>query len=167
MSVNTLPENSEILSLLPHRGKMLLLSRVTSCDLVSRTLAGEYDITEDCLFFDAAAGGMPAWAAFECMAQAACALGGMAGREQGRKQDREQSQEPKPGFLLSVSKMEIRIPLLKAGATLRLRVAEDGQSDSVLTFTAKAFLESAQAASAKITVLELRDITQTAPQERR
>jgi predicted hotdog family 3-hydroxylacyl-ACP dehydratase len=89
---------------------------------------------------------MPAWAAFECMAQAACALSGIHERESG--------QGPKMGLLLSVSHMEIRIPLLKAGATLGLRVTEDCRAGSVLTFTCEAFLGGAKAAEAKITVLE-------------
>jgi hypothetical protein len=51
-------EKEELQTLIPHRGKMLLLSKIIDYNLDERSLAAEYHITEDCLFFNSAAGGV-------------------------------------------------------------------------------------------------------------
>ena len=43
---------NEIADYLPHRGKMLLLSRITNYDMEKRIITGEYDITENCIFYE-------------------------------------------------------------------------------------------------------------------
>jgi predicted hotdog family 3-hydroxylacyl-ACP dehydratase len=139
-------EKEEMMTLLPHRGRMLLLSRIRDYDMKERSLSAEYDITGDCLFYDPLQGGVPGWAGFEFMAQAISVLSGLAGREKGEK--------PKNGFILSVSSMKIKLPVLETGKTLRIRVKEDSRVDLVYSFSGEIFLEDEKAAEAKLTVMD-------------
>ena len=76
---------NEIADYLPHRGKMLLLSRITNYDMEKRIITGEYDITEKCIFYEKEGDGIPSWVSFELMAQTVCALTGIAHKLFGRK----------------------------------------------------------------------------------
>jgi predicted hotdog family 3-hydroxylacyl-ACP dehydratase len=144
-------DRDELSTLLPHKGKMLLLSRITDYDIKKRTLTAEYDITEDCLFYDSELGGVPAWASFEFMAQCISSLSGLVGREQG--------EPPKPGFILSVSAMEVKIPVLKAGTAAVITITEDMRMDMVFAFYCTVFLQGEPAVSAKLTVMDVDDIS--------
>jgi predicted hotdog family 3-hydroxylacyl-ACP dehydratase len=144
-------DRDELSTLLPHKGKMFLLSRITDYDVRKRTLAAEYDISGDCVFYDSELGGVPAWVSFEFMAQCVSALSGLTGRERG--------EPPKPGFILSVSALEVRIPVLKAGTTVTVKVTEDMRMDIVFTFDCIAFIGEEPAVSAKLTVMDVDDIS--------
>jgi predicted hotdog family 3-hydroxylacyl-ACP dehydratase len=139
-------EKDAMLTLLPHRGRMLLLSRVLDYDIEKRRLSAEYDIGRECIFYDPLLGGVPGWVGFEFMAQAISVLSGLAGRQQGEK--------PKIGFILSVSSMHIYTPVLQAGKTLRIRVEEDYRLDLVYTFRGTILLEDEKAAEARLTVMD-------------
>ena len=45
-------EYDELINYLPHKGKMFLLSRVTQHDVNNHTITSEYDITENCIFYE-------------------------------------------------------------------------------------------------------------------
>ncbi|GHV74029.1 hypothetical protein AGMMS49940_13310 [Spirochaetia bacterium] len=139
-------ERDELLTLLPHKGKMFLLSRIAAYDTSGRSLSAEYDITRDCLFYDPVLGGVPGWVSFECMAQSIAALAGITSREKG--------EPPRMGCILSVSNMEIMRPLLQAGTTVQIRVQEDYADGGVSTFDC-----AGNAALAKITVMDMDDLS--------
>jgi predicted hotdog family 3-hydroxylacyl-ACP dehydratase len=143
---NRVIEGQELLSLLPHRGKIVLLSRITAWDMEKFTLSSEYDVAGDCIFYDPLLKGIPSWAGFECMAQSISALSGLAGRERGEK--------PKIGFILSVSNMELSAPVLKAGTTIRIRVEEEAKANLVFTFRGEIFSGERRIITAKLTVME-------------
>ncbi|MDR2096821.1 MAG: 3-hydroxylacyl-ACP dehydratase [Treponema sp.] len=124
-------EKDELASLVPHKGKMFMLSRLLEYSIEERTLTAEYDVSGDCLFYDEELDGLPAWAAFELMAQSICVLSGLRGREKG--------QGPKPGFILSVTGMEIMTPVLQAGSPVRINIKEDCRVDEVFTFDCRVF----------------------------
>jgi predicted hotdog family 3-hydroxylacyl-ACP dehydratase len=145
-------EHDELVTLVPHKGKMFLLSRVTAWDLVKHTLRSEYDITENCLFYDEHAGGVPAWVSFELMAQSISALSGIGGRERGEK--------PKTGFILSVSNMAVTIPVLKAGTTVTMEIGEDFTADSIFVYHCAAFQGQDPVMEAKLTVMETEDLSE-------
>jgi predicted hotdog family 3-hydroxylacyl-ACP dehydratase len=134
---------------------MFLLSRITAYDTAKRSLSAEYDIKEDCLFYDTALGGVPAWVSFEFMAQSIAGLSGLTSREKG--------EPPKMGCILSVSNMEIKKPLLKAGTTVRIEVQEDFADNGVSTFDCMVSLAGTEAdkaaASAKLTVMDVDDLS--------
>jgi predicted hotdog family 3-hydroxylacyl-ACP dehydratase len=138
-------ENEDLLDLLPHREGMLLLSRIIDYDLDGHTLRAEYDITRDCLFYDPALDGIPAWISFECMAQSVAAITGL------------ENHRPGLGLILSVSGMEIQRPVFKAGSTLSIAVVEDVRLDSVYTYMCEVAQGESQAAKAKLTVYASKD----------
>jgi predicted hotdog family 3-hydroxylacyl-ACP dehydratase len=140
-------EHDELLTLIPHKGKMLLLSRIIEYDLEKRTLISEYDITRSCLFYDTGLDGVPSWVSFEFMAQSVSCLSGLTGRVIGR--------EPQIGVILSVSGLELTSPVIRSKALVH--IAEDVQLDSVFTFNGAVYSEAKQVASAKITVMDIAD----------
>jgi predicted hotdog family 3-hydroxylacyl-ACP dehydratase len=144
-------ERDELITLLPHKGKMFLLSRLVSYDTVERSLSSEYDITEECLFYDPELEGVPGWVSFEFMAQSIAALSGLVGRE-----EREPS---KPGFILSVSNMEIMTPVLKAGTTVCIAVQKDSTVEKIFTFDCTVSLNGIEAVSAKLMVMDVDDLS--------
>jgi predicted hotdog family 3-hydroxylacyl-ACP dehydratase len=142
-------ETEELITLVPHRGKMLLLSRVIGYNLEERSIEAEYHITEDCLFYDPQAAGVPAWVGLEFMAQAIAAISGIWSREKG--------EPPKMGFILSVSAMQIETAFFRAGSILNIKMKEAGRMDSVYNFDGEIRVENEKAVQGKLTVLELND----------
>jgi predicted hotdog family 3-hydroxylacyl-ACP dehydratase len=148
-SGNTIIETDELLTLIPHKGKMVLLSRVLEWDTDQWTLKGVYDITEEGLFYDPLLGGIPGWVSFECMAQSVSALTGIRICLAG--------QGPKMGFILSISNMEVNIPVLSAGTAVRTEVVLDYRVEDIFVFDCRVFSGEAVAAAAKMTVKEVDD----------
>ena len=140
-------EREELESIIPHRGKMLLLMRIKEYNLEERALCAEHHVTEDCLFYDSSVGGVPAWVGFEFMAQAISALSGIRDREMGIK--------PRIGFILSVPSMKIEIPVFKLGSVVELRVKQNVCTGLVYTFDGEALLEGKKAMEGKLMVMEI------------
>jgi predicted hotdog family 3-hydroxylacyl-ACP dehydratase len=141
-------EREELETLIPHQGKMLLLSRVIEYD-IEHGIRAEYDITRNCLFYDPVLDGVPAWAGFECMAQAVSVLSGLRSRERGER--------PKLGFILSVPSMRIEIPLLKPGSSLEVNVQEVDCTEMIYTFEGTALAEGIKVMEGKLMVMEVSD----------
>lgn len=139
----------ELLTLIPHKGKMFLLNRVTYWNMEERTLRSEYDVTEDCIFYNAELDGIPSWAAFEFMAQSVSALSGLISRELGQK--------PRLGFILSVSNMEINMPVIRGGATAVTEIREGCQVEKVFVFNCEVYSGAVSAVRARVTVAETDD----------
>ena len=146
-------KKEDIQTLIPHRGKMLLLSNIIDYNLDEGNLTAEYHITEDCLFFNSAVGGVPAWAAFECIAQAYSALSGIRGRNTGEPSAFASGVKPKVGYILSVSKIQIFLPVIKPGSTIVIKVNELDNMDSVSDFEGTVFLGDTKVLEGKITVM--------------
>ena len=140
-------EKEELLSLIPHRGKMLLLSNVKEYNLSDSSLCAEYLVTEDCIFYDPSLGGVPAWAGFEFMAQAVTVLAGIRNREMGLK--------PNMGFILSIPSLKIEIPVFKPGQAVELYVKERDRTAMIFTFEGKAFWEGKKVMEGKLMVMEI------------
>jgi predicted hotdog family 3-hydroxylacyl-ACP dehydratase len=142
-------EKDELQNLIPHRGRMLLLSKVNSYDYKEMHLCAEYHVTQDCIFFDPAIGGVPSWAGFEFIAQAISVLSGIRNRELGIK--------PRMGFILSIPSMKIEIPLFKSGSCVELRVKQKDATGLIYTFTGEAFVEGEKALEGKLMVMEINE----------
>ena len=145
MKINLPSSKQDILTIIPHKGKMALLDRVLEYGEKPSTLTAECDITEACLFYDAALDGIPSWVVFEFMAQGIAALSGIMNRARGI---------PQPGFILSVNGLKTHIPIIRGGSTVGVRVLEDTRMDSVFTFLCTAFLGQEEIAHARLTVIE-------------
>jgi predicted hotdog family 3-hydroxylacyl-ACP dehydratase len=139
-------DTEELITLVPHKGTMFLLSRITSHDPGKHFLATEYDITRNCLFYREELGGAPSWLAFELMAQSISALSGLQNRSRGKA--------PRFGFILSISALVLHTPVLKEGTTVCIEVEEEAIMDSVYSFRGHAAVEGIHAAEAKLTVME-------------
>jgi predicted hotdog family 3-hydroxylacyl-ACP dehydratase len=142
-------EKEELPSIIPHRGRMLLLSRIKRYNHEERSIEAEYHITKDCLFYDPVLDGVPAWAGFEFIAQSISALSGIAEREMGLK--------PKFGFILSVSSMRIDIPFFKTGNTVEIKTKQIERLDSVFIFNGEINLEGKKVHEGKLTVMDINE----------
>jgi len=141
-------EQEELQTIIPHKGKMLLLNRVIEYNN-DHSLRAEYDITKDCIFYDPAIDGVPAWVAFEFMAQAISALSGIRNRERGEK--------PKAGFILSIPSMRMDIPFFKNGVSVEVYVKETDCTDMIYSFNGAAFLENKKVMEGKLMCVEVSD----------
>ena len=139
-------DTAELTTLIPHKGRMFLLSRIVSWNLEEHFLAAEFDITGDCLFYREELKGLPAWAGFELIAQSISALSGIGGRARG----------PQYGFILSVSELVLHLPVLRG--TVRIEVAVDTILDNVHSFQGRVFTGQTEAMAAKLTVMDVENI---------
>lgn len=148
---------NEIAEYLPHRGKMLLLSRITDYDMEKRIITGEYDITKDCIFYEKEGDGIPSWVSFELMAQTICALTGIAHKLFGRK--------ILPGMILSVTNFKTKTEWLKCGTTVKMTMTEDYRDDEDSLYNYIGELWTAEntgepAVTAKISAIEIESLEQ-------
>jgi predicted hotdog family 3-hydroxylacyl-ACP dehydratase len=146
-------EHDQLIELLPHKGKMFLLSRVTQHDVHAHTITSEYDVTPDCIFYEEEADGVPTWVGFEFMAQGISAITGITNKELGRR--------PRPGFILSVRDFRAAVPYLKNGTTIMMKIKEDFRSDKTYSYNCELFAsrtDTVPAATSTITVMETEDI---------
>lgn len=146
---------NEIADYLPHRGKMLLLSRITNYDMEKRIITGEYDITENCIFYEKEGDGIPSWVSFELMAQTVCALTGIAHKLFGRK--------VLPGMILSVTGFKTGREWLKAGETVRMTMTEDYRDDesALYNYIGELYVvgeDEKPAVTAKISAIEIESL---------
>jgi predicted hotdog family 3-hydroxylacyl-ACP dehydratase len=147
-SVNFPINQEELKTLIPHRGKMFLLDRVTECDF-ERRIRAEYDITDTCLFFNNELKGVPSWAGFEFMAQTISAFSGIRGRLTGIM--------PKIGFILSVPIMRMYVPVFKTGSVVDIRMKECDRTEQIYTVDGEIFLEDKKVMEGKLMVMEILD----------
>ena len=107
--VSTSSSFPPVAEVLPHAGRMVLLSRVLAHTETDTTCIAE--IGRDTMFADAD-GGVPAWAALEYMAQCIAAHGGLRARAAG---------DPVvPGVLLGTRSLVTHVPRFAAGQRLRI-----------------------------------------------
>ena len=135
--------------LVPHKGKMFLLNRICDYDLEINSITTEIDITRDNLFYEEELGGVPAWVAFEYMAQSVSALSGLQGRTK--------SEKPKVGFIMSVSGFNADVPVFKLGETVVVNVLEKTRNDNAVTFEGSATVNGTLAVTAKLNTVEVED----------
>jgi predicted hotdog family 3-hydroxylacyl-ACP dehydratase len=93
--------------ILPHRGDMLLLDRIT--EATAERLCAQAEARADAWYADAE-GSMPAWITIELMAQAIAAFVGLEHRRHGRP--------IKIGFLLGTRKFSCTVPAIAPGTVL-------------------------------------------------
>ena len=135
--------------LVPHKGKMLLLDRVQNYSLEDVNITTEIDISRNSLFYEDDLGGIPAWVAFEYMAQSISALSGIYGRTKGDK--------PKVGFIMSVSGFKADIPVFKDDETVVVTVHETVRMDKAVTFDGVAKVGDKIAVTATLNTVEVDD----------
>lgn len=106
-------EFPEIETLLPHRGTMLLLDRVTA--FANETLSAEYRVRGDAWYADADAR-MPVWIGLELMAQAMAAHAALSAQHHGGP--------PQPGVLLGSRQYQAFCAAFEANTVLKVEVQQ-------------------------------------------
>ncbi|MCL2283736.1 MAG: hypothetical protein FWC26_10530 [Fibromonadales bacterium] len=134
-------------ALVPHRGKMLLLSRAISYDASESSLLAEVDILPSSFFYDENMKGVPVWVGFEYMAQAIAALSG--------KSDLANGQVPGFGFILSVSNFVAEVPSFKVNTTVSVYVKEELAMDNVFLFKCSIKQDGAELAKATLNTIKM------------
>jgi predicted hotdog family 3-hydroxylacyl-ACP dehydratase len=136
--------------LVPHSGKMSLLSRVKEIDLAAHTLRSEVDIAQSSFFYDSAMGGVPVWLGFEYMAQSIAALSG--------KYDLEHGIKPKLGFIMSVKGFEAKTNCFSNGTTISIFIKELVKLDSIVSFECAITLNESILAIATLNTIKIENI---------
>ena len=145
-------EKEELLSLIPHKDRMFLLSRVTGYNIEKKSIEAQYDVTENCLFYDSQAGGVPTWAGIEFIAQAISALIGI--------KDRELGLPPKKGYILGISRMQFKLPYIKTGSIITIKTRCHESVDPIYIFEGEIFFNGEEILSGKLTVIDIYDQSQ-------
>jgi predicted hotdog family 3-hydroxylacyl-ACP dehydratase len=157
VSAKRVIENEELLEFLPHREKMLLISRITEYDINIQFLRSEFDVSEKCMFYDPGLDGIPAFICFEFMAQSVSLLSGLTGKYNNRA--------AMIGFILSVSSLKIDQTLFRSGDKIEITVNEVQRLDNVSVFQCNAVVAQNTAVQAKLMVMDIDDINAFFPDE--
>lgn len=141
----------EVRELLPHGGRMSLLSELLRAE--PEGLTAQVQISEQDLFFDAALGGVGAWVGIEYMAQTVAAWAGLQSRLGGA--------EPKIGLLLGSRKYRSERDSFQPGERLEVTARREFQADNGLgQFSCEIWIAGQRVASATLTVFEPADPAQ-------
>ena len=139
-------EHEELESLIPHRGKMFIVGRISDADPENWTIESETKISEDFMFFDESVSGAPNYACFEIIAQTVAALSGLYAREHGLA--------PNIGFILSVSNLHFDFDIIKSGETVQVKARRETVVDAVSSLSAEIYINGARRGGGKLTVME-------------
>lgn len=141
-------ESDELITVVPHKGKMFLIERVTAYDIDAWTVSSETTVRDTCLFYDKAIDGIPNYVIFELIAQTISALTGIIIKEKNLPVNM--------GFILSVSALKFDVPMVKRGETIQIRAERTDEVDNVYSFSADVCVDGKAVGSGKLTVLEMR-----------
>ncbi len=138
--------SNPVSAIVPHAGKMSLLSRVIEGD--EESIVVEADIHADTpLCFG---GGVGGWVGIEYMAQAIAAWAGWQASLKG--------EPPRIGLLLGSRRYECSRPLFVVGDTLRIEARQVLWSENGLAqFDCRIQIDEEEVATAALTVFEPRD----------
>ncbi|KFN42946.1 hotdog family protein [Arenimonas oryziterrae] len=130
----------------PHRGAMLFVDRLLSCD--ADNVVVEADVRSDHLFADDL--GVPAWVGIEYMAQAIAAWAGHEALQRG--------ESVTLGFLLGTRRYECTRPHFAFGTTLRIEAHREIFGDNGVGMFSCRILDGAEEiAKANVSVFEPRN----------
>ena len=145
-------EKENLLSILPHRGKMLLLSKINNYNLKEGIIETEYHVTDKCIFYDSEISGIPTWVGFEFIAQSIAAFAGIRD-----SLNSSGTSLPKIGFILAVSKVQIDLPFFKSGSIITIKAKEMENMAPVYVFEGEIYLDGKKALKGRLTVMEVDD----------
>ncbi|MBQ7158250.1 MAG: 3-hydroxylacyl-ACP dehydratase [Treponema sp.] len=141
-------EKDELITLVPHKGKMFLIDRITDYDLTAWSICSETTVRDSCLFYDKKSDSLPNYVLFEFIAQTISALTGI--------RIRENHLPINMGFILSVSALKFGVPEIKQGETITATANRTGEAGNVHTFEAIVKLSDKEIGGGKLTVLEVK-----------
>ena len=139
-------EHEELSTLVPHKGKMFIIDRITKANANDWTIESETKITPNFMFYDKNLAGAPNYSCFEIIAQTVSALTGLYARENNLP--------PNMGFILSVSNLHFDFDFLATGDVVRAKAVREAAVDNVYSFCAELFVNNKVAGGGKLTVME-------------
>ena len=140
-------EHEELSTLVPHKGKMFIIDRISEAKPNDWIIESETKITPNFMFYEKSLGGTPNYACFEIIAQTISALTGLYTRENGLP--------PNMGFILSVSNLKFDFNLIKENEIVKVRAAREAVVDNVYSFSAEIFVNEKPCGKGKLTVMEV------------
>lgn len=140
-------EHEELSQLVPHKGKMFIIGRISDIDVKEWIAESETKITPDFMFYEKSIDGVPNYACFEIIAQTVSALTGLYARENNLP--------PNMGFILSVSNLKFDFDIVKAGQVIKAKAVREEVVDNVYSFRAEIFLDGKASGGGKLTVMEV------------
>ena len=147
-------EKDQLKEMIPQKGKMFLLDRVTSYSLEDNELTSQVEIKDSNIFYRPEIKGIPSWAVFEMMAQSIAALSSI------KKIKEKDPVEPLPGVILTLSKFKAEINTFSSEKTITIKVKENFNSDGLCCYDCIAFTDENKNLSVKtqITAMEIKDM---------
>ena len=112
-----------LVDIMPHRGRMLLLDGLESYDAENGVLKACFTVRADNVFFDVSIGGLPSWISIELMAQASAACAGAYDLAESP------GQPPRPGLLLGSRKVAMPRAVYPLGESFTVTAAEAFHDD--------------------------------------
>jgi len=140
-------EHEELATLVPHRGKMFIIDRITEAKVDEWIIESETKITENFMFYDKDIEAAPNYACFEIIAQTVSALTGLYIREHGLP--------PNMGFILTVSNLHFDFDTVKPGQVVGAKAVREALVDNIYSFRAEVTLDGKPAGQGKLTVMEV------------
>ncbi len=140
-------EHEELSTLVPHKGKMFIIDKITDASSSQWTIESETKIDENFMFYEKSIGAVPNYACFEIIAQTISALTGLYARDFNLP--------PNMGFILSVSNLNFNFDYIKSGQTVKVKAQREAAVDNVYSFSAELFLDEIPAGNGKLTVMEV------------
>ncbi|MBR1722890.1 MAG: hypothetical protein IJ727_10480 [Treponema sp.] len=142
-------EHEELSELVPHKGKMFIIGRISDIDVKEWIAESETKITPDFMFYEKSIDGVPNYACFEIIAQTVSALTGLYVRVYGLP--------PNMGFILSVSNLRFDFDVVRSGSVVKVRAKRESALDNVYSFEATVFVDGKEAGGGKLTVMEVKE----------
>ena len=140
-------EHEELATLVPHKGRMFIIDRISEAKADEWFIESETKITPDFMFYEKSVDGAPNYACFEIIAQTVSSLTGLYARENGLP--------PNMGFILSVSNLHFDFDIIKNGQTVTVKAVREAVVDNVYSFGASVFVDGIQSGGGKLTVMEV------------
>lgn len=140
-------KNEDLKFLVPQKGKMFLIGEVLDADIESWKVESRTMMTENSMFFDKEAVGVPNYVCFELAAQTVAALTGLNAREKHL--------EPNMGLILSVSNFHFDFNFIEAGKAVNVKVFRESEMDNIYSFCADFFIDEKHSGSGKLTLMEM------------
>lgn len=139
--------HEELSKLVPHKGKMFIIDKITDAKPNDWYIESETEINENFMFYDKEINAVPNYACFEIIAQTVSALTGLYAKVNNLP--------PNMGFILSVSNLHFDFNAMLPGQRITARAIREAVVENVYSFSAELFLDGKPAGGGKLTVMEV------------
>ena len=147
-------KGKQLENIMPHKRRMVLLSRVVDFSTAEKNLTAEVDITKHSMLFNTQTRQVPAWVGIEYMAQAIAALSGIYNSENNKGAQTL-------GFIIGARNYKCFTSGFKEGSTLTIKVEQLFLDAEIGSFKCEIFSANREKfASTELNVFQPQDVTQ-------